>query len=105
MDLARYASGDRIEDEPLWLADWTPPYPAPKPWKKWTLLQHKGGGTTGFDENRYDGTLDELRALLLPDIGGAYDSLGGVVNATNAAMGEGVSREDFVSRDEGPKIG
>jgi hypothetical protein len=27
------------------------------------------------------------------------------VSATNAAMGHGASVEDFVSRDEGPKIG
>jgi len=45
-DLARYAVAAHIEREPLWLADWQAPYPVPPPWKRWTILQFKGGGKT-----------------------------------------------------------
>ena len=105
-DLQRYAVADRIADEPLWLADWLAPYPVPPPWKRWTILQFKGGGLTGFDENRYDGTIEEMRARFLPDAVHplTYDSLGPVTTAVRAAEGRGATVETFVSRDEGPVI-
>ncbi len=55
---------------PVWLADYTcAPAPSiPKPWNAWTFWQHTGKGTAsgveGFvDLNRFNGTLDQLRAL------------------------------------------
>jgi GH25 family lysozyme M1 (1,4-beta-N-acetylmuramidase) len=97
-DALRYAAGPGIEREPLWLADWTPPYPAPAPWSKVTLLQYKGGGLKGFDRNRFDGSIEELRALVLPDQASPYDSLGPVVTSIHAARGQGPGGvEDFVT--------
>ena len=70
-----------------------------------TLLQYKGGGLKGFDRNRFDGSIEELRALVLPDQASSYDSLGPVVTSIHAARGQGPGgAEDFVSRDEGPVI-
>lgn len=105
-DLKRYAVAAHIEREPLWLADWQAPYPAPMPWEQWTILQYKGGGLTGFDQNRFDGTLEELRALLLPDVVAplSFDTLGPVLTSVRAAEGRGATAETFVNRDEGPKI-
>ena len=45
----------------LWLADWTAPYPTPEPWTTYAILQD--GLKGGRDHNRFDGTLEQLRAL------------------------------------------
>jgi GH25 family lysozyme M1 (1,4-beta-N-acetylmuramidase) len=89
---------------PLWLADWTPPYPVPPPWTRAAI--HQYAVTGGLDRNRSELSLDELRALLLPPPRPlSYDVLGPVMAGVRAAEGRGAgSVQDFVSRDEGPTI-
>lgn len=48
-----------LAQSPLWLADYTPPYPVPAPWADWTVHQ---AGVRGVDRDVYRGTVDELRA-------------------------------------------
>jgi hypothetical protein len=57
-----------------------------------------------IDWNRASHSVQELRVMLgaTPN---PYPSLGPVIDAVNGAMGIGRSVEDFVSRDEGPKVG
>lgn len=69
--LNRLPLGELPQRMLLWLADYTT---AAKPWlaqgwAKWTVWQYSGSGTspgvTGqVDRNRFDGTLDDLRALV-----------------------------------------
>lgn len=52
---------------PLWLADWTAPYPTPLPWATHAILQD--GLKHGFDHDVFDGTIDELRGIAgLPEV-------------------------------------
>jgi lysozyme len=55
---------------PVWLAEYTsaPAPSVPKPWEAWTFWQYTDQGTTpgivGFvDHSRFNGTIEELRAL------------------------------------------
>lgn len=52
---------------PLWLADWTAPYPTPLPWATHAILQD--GLKHGVDHDVFDGTVDELRSIAgLPEV-------------------------------------
>jgi len=57
---------------PLWVAQYTsaPSPDVPKPWTSWTLWQYTGSGaapgvTGTVDSNRFNGTIDQLKALTL----------------------------------------
>ncbi len=50
--------------DPLWRSDWTAPYPTVRPWRAWTILQYAVTGSPKIDRNRFDGSIDELRAVL-----------------------------------------
>jgi len=59
-----------LEQYPVWLAQYTTDVApdVPKPWAKWTFWQHTRQGTlpgvlSHVDLNRFNGTLDELKAL------------------------------------------
>lgn len=52
---------------PLWLADWTAPYPTPLPWATHAILQD--GLRDGLDHDVFNGTIDELRGIAgLPEV-------------------------------------
>ena len=74
---------------------------APRPWTDWRIWQFGVDG--GVDRNRFRGSVEDLRALLLPEPL-SYDTLGPVVSEVRAAEGRGRTVEDFQSRDEGPVI-
>jgi hypothetical protein len=56
---------------PLWLADWSPPYPAPAPWTSWLVLQYAvkqdgqdyGCESKGLDHNQ---ALDSFLSVVPP---------------------------------------
>ena len=59
-----------LEQYPVWLAQYTTDLApdVPKPWTKWTFWQHTRQGSmpgvlSHVDLNRFNGTLDELKAL------------------------------------------
>ena len=60
-------------DYPLWVADYSPnPPDPPESWKKWTFWQYSQSGTVAgidgdVDLDRYQGTEDEWRSLLVTE--------------------------------------
>jgi lysozyme len=63
-------NSDALAPYPLWLAQYTSaPAPSiPKPWTKWAFWQHTQQGTSPgisapVDQNRFNGTLDDLKAM------------------------------------------
>jgi GH25 family lysozyme M1 (1,4-beta-N-acetylmuramidase) len=87
---------------PLMLADWAPPYPVPKPWKKATIHQYSNSGGK-LDRDRFEGTIGDLRqALGLDRVSLADARLGALAERVRRATGS-TSAETFVEVDEGPK--
>jgi hypothetical protein len=98
---------------PLWAAivgkNGTPhpgPVPTVPPFAECAIHQFQHNAKIGnarVDWNRTPYSVAELRVML-----GAqptpYPSLGPVINAVRGATGQGESVEEFVSRDEGPKV-
>jgi GH25 family lysozyme M1 (1,4-beta-N-acetylmuramidase) len=103
--LPKLALPSEIADlHPLMLADWTPPYPVPAPWKALTIHQYSNSGGK-LDLDRFDGSIADLRqALGLDRVSLADARLGVLADRVRLATG-GTSAEVFVSVDEGPKIG
>lgn len=88
---------------PLWLADWTPPYPVPAPWTSYTLLQD--AVLDDLDRDVFDGSAAAWRAAL--GLGGTWAAppaiLGQIASTSDAAAGRcSSSPEDFCERPEGP---
>lgn len=91
---------------PLMLADWSPPYPVPAPWKKATIHQYavKNVGGRKIDRDRFEGPIAELRRVLgLDRVSLADMRLGEMAETVRRATGS-VSAETFESVDEGPVI-
>lgn len=90
---------------PLMLADWSPPYPVPKPWRILTIHQYEVTVINGIkvDRDRYDGSVEGLRQEL-GLTSGADELAGKVAGAVRCAEGRGEGAEDFMFIDEGPVI-
>jgi len=61
-----FAAYPELAKYPLWLADWTPPYPVPLPWARYTILQTGAAGQVlgvqgDVDTDEFEGQLSDLR--------------------------------------------